>query len=99
MVRLAYVIGQPDPTEVAVDTRGTGVIDDANLVRIVRDIFPLKPRDMIKHLNLFKPIYQPTSAYGHFGREPYKREIGKATVEFFTWEKADMVEELRRAVK
>ena len=99
VVRLAYVIGQPDPTEVAVDTRGTGVIDDASLVRIVRDVFPLRPRDMIKHLNLFQPIYQPTSAYGHFGREPYTREIGKTPVEFFTWEKVDMVEELRRAAK
>jgi len=99
VVRLAYVIGRAEPTDVAIDTRGTGVIDEAKLLRLIWDLFPLKPRDMIKHLNLLQPIYQATSAYGHFGREPFKKKIGKSTFEFFTWEKTDLAEELRRAAR
>jgi S-adenosylmethionine synthetase len=99
MVRLAYVIGKAEPTDVAIDTRGTAVIEEAQLLRLIRDLFPLKPRDMIKHLNLLQPIYQPTSAYGHFGRKPFKKKIGKSTLEFFTWEKTDLADDLRRAAK
>jgi S-adenosylmethionine synthetase len=98
-VRLAYVIGRAEPTDLAIDTRGTGLVDESRLLKIIWELFPLKPKEMIKHLNLLKPIYQPTSAYGHFGREPYKKRIGKSTVEFFTWEKTDMVAELRRAAR
>jgi S-adenosylmethionine synthetase len=96
-VRLAYVIGRAEPTDLAIDTHGTALLDEAKLLKIIWELFPLKPRDMIKHLNLLQPIYQPTTAYGHFGREPCKKKIGKGTLEFFTWEKTDMVAELRRA--
>jgi S-adenosylmethionine synthetase len=99
VVRLAYVIGRAEPTDVAIDTCGTGVIEEAKLLRVIWDLFPLKPRDMIKHLNLLQPIYQATSAYGHFGREPFKKKIGKGTLEFFTWEKTDLAEELRRTAR
>jgi len=99
VVRLAYVIGRAEPTDVAIDTRGTAVIDEAKLLRLIWDLFPLKPRDMIKHLNLLQPIYQATSAYGHFGREPFKKKIGKSALEFFTWEKTDLAEELRRKAR
>jgi S-adenosylmethionine synthetase len=99
VVRLAYVIGVADPTDVSVDTFGTGLIDDEKLVRLIRDVFPLKPREMIRYLNLLKPIYQATSAYGHFGREPYVKKAGKQTLEFFNWEKTDKAAELRRALK
>jgi S-adenosylmethionine synthetase len=98
-LRLAYVIGVAEPTDVSVDTFGTGLIDDAKLVKLIRDVFPLKPREMISYLNLLKPIYQATSAYGHFGREPYVKKVGKQTLEFFNWEKTDKVAELRRALK
>jgi S-adenosylmethionine synthetase len=98
-VRLAYVIGRAEPTALAIDTRGTALIDEAKLLKVIWELFPLKPRDMIKHLKLLQPIYQSTSAYGHFGREPYKRKIGKSTLEFFTWEETDMVAELRRAAE
>jgi S-adenosylmethionine synthetase len=98
-VRLAYVIGRAEPTDVSIDVCGSGLIDDGNLVKLIRDVFPLKPREMISHLNLLKPIYQATSAYGHFGREPYARKSGKQTLEFFNWEKTDKVAELRRALR
>jgi S-adenosylmethionine synthetase len=99
IVRLAYVIGRAEPTDVSVDTCGTGLIDDGKLVKLIRGVFPLEPREMIRHLNLLKPIYQATSAYGHFGREPYVTKVGKQTLEFFNWEKTDKVAELRRALK
>jgi S-adenosylmethionine synthetase len=62
-------------------------------------VFPLKPREMIRHLNLLKPIYQPTAAYGHFGREPYVKKSGTQTLEHFNWEKTDKAAELRRALE
>jgi S-adenosylmethionine synthetase len=98
-VRLAYVIGRAEPTDVSVDTFGTGLIDDEKLVKLIRDVFPLKPREMIRYLNLLKPIYQATSAYGHFGREPYTKQAGKQKLEFFNWEKTDKAAELRRVLK
>jgi S-adenosylmethionine synthetase len=98
-VRLAYVIGVAEPTDVSVDTFGTGLIDDGKLVKLIRDVFPLEPREMIRYLNLLKPIYQATSAYGHFGREPYVKKVGKQTLEFFNWEKTDKAAELRRALR
>jgi len=99
VVRLAYVIGRADPTDVSVDTFGTGRIADRDLVSVIREVFPLKPREMIHHLRLLRPIYQPTAAYGHFGRQPQTRKSGKETLEFFGWEKTDRVAELRRALK
>lgn len=62
-------------------------------------MFPLKPREMIEHLNLLNPIYQPTSAYGHFGREPGRLKVGKGTFNTFTWEKTDRVPDLRRGLR
>jgi len=99
VVRLAYVIGRAEPTDVSVDTLGTGLIDNEKLARLIRDAFPLKPREMIRHLDLLKPIYQATSAYGHFGREPYVKKTGKQTLGFFNWEKTDRAAELRRALR
>ncbi|MEO0078343.1 MAG: methionine adenosyltransferase [candidate division WOR-3 bacterium] len=99
-VRLAYVIGRADPTDVAVNTFGTGLVSDDQLVRLIRDVFPLRPRDMIRYLGLTSPIYQPTSAYGHFGREPYVQKTDRAAkLEFFTWEKTNKAAELRRILR
>ncbi len=84
-VQFAYAIGIADPVSVLVNTRGTSTVDELKLVQAVREIFPLKPRGIINHLDLLKPKYKQTAAYGHFGRE----EDG------FNWEKTDKVTELK----
>jgi S-adenosylmethionine synthetase len=85
MVQLAYAIGVADPVSVYVDTQGTGRISDAALSRLVRDHFELTPRGIIESLNLRRPIYKATAAYGHFGRSE----------DSFSWEKTDKAETLR----
>tara|TARA_Y100001970_G_scaffold122021_1_gene151274 strand:- start:225 stop:1412 length:1188 start_codon:yes stop_codon:yes gene_type:complete len=83
-VQLAYSIGVAEPISVNVNTFNTGEIDDYKLSKIVRNIFPLKPQEIIDYLKLKQPIYTPLSAYGHFGREGYE------------WEKTNMIDELLR---
>ena len=83
-VQLAYSIGVANPISVNVNTFNTGKIDDYKLVDMVKEIFPLKPQEIINHLKLKNPIYTPLSAYGHFGRQGYE------------WEKTNMVEEILR---
>jgi len=87
-VQLAYAIGVVEPVSVLVDTMGTGRIGDAELEKVVREVFPLTPSGIIRHLDLLRPIYKETARYGHFGRE----------LPGFTWEKTHMVEALRSAV-
>jgi S-adenosylmethionine synthetase len=87
LVQLAYAIGVADPVSVLVDTHGTGRLSESQLAKLVRDNFELTPRGIMEELNLRRPIYRSTAAYGHFGRE----ENG------FTWEKADKAETLRNA--
>jgi S-adenosylmethionine synthetase len=84
-VQLAYAIGVAEPVSVMVDTHGTGTIDDDRLSRIAREVFPLKPKSIIAKLDLLRPIYKKTAAYGHFGR----------TEPEFTWEKTDMADKLK----
>lgn len=84
-VQLAYAIGVADPVSVMVDTFGTGRVDEIRLAAIVRDVFPLTPKEIIDYLDLRRPIFTQTSAYGHFGREE----------DSFTWEKIDKVEALK----
>jgi len=88
-VQLAYVIGVAEPVSVTVETFGTGQIPETELARLVRQLFDLKPKSIIQTLDLKRPIYRPTAAYGHFGRTP---ENG-----CFTWEKTDRVEDLKKA--
>ncbi len=88
-VQVAYAIGVAQPVSVLVDTFGTGVLPDERLGTIVREHFDLRPAAIIKTLNLKRPIYQLTAAYGHFGRPS---EGG-----LFTWERTDQVETLKRA--
>jgi S-adenosylmethionine synthetase len=88
-VQLAYVIGVAEPVSVLVDSFDTGVLPDESLARIVREVFALTPKSIIETLELKRPIYKRTAAYGHFGRTP---EDG-----YFTWEKTDRAEELKRA--
>jgi len=85
LVQLAYAIGVADPVSVLVDTHGTGRLSESQLAKLVRDNFELTPRGIIEELNLRRPIYKATAAYGHFGRE----ENG------FTWERPDKAETLR----
>ncbi len=89
LVQLAYAIGVAKPVSAMVDTYGTGKISDNRLEQIVEQIFPLKPADIVKQLNLERPIYEQTAAYGHFGRTDVK----------FPWEKTDKVRQLRGLVK
>ncbi|MGQ9707551.1 MAG: methionine adenosyltransferase [bacterium] len=100
-VRLAYVIGRPEPVDISIDTLGTGKIDASRLIEIIRDCFPLTPKGMIEHLKLRNPIYQPTAAYGHFGRKPVtiKDKETNRDIQFFPWEKTDRVKELKRLLR
>ncbi len=86
-VQLAYAIGVVDPVSVMVDTFGTGQIDDVQLTSAIREVFPLTPRGIISYLDLLRPIYKKTAAFGHFGRNDPE----------FTWERTDRVGDLRTA--
>ncbi len=85
-VQLAYAIGYPEPVSVLVDTFGTGIAPDEKIEWAVRKVFGLKPAQIIKELDLLRPIYEATSAYGHFGRT---EELDR-----FTWERTDKVDAL-----
>ena len=87
-VQLAYAIGFPEPVSVMVDTFGTGTTDEDKIGSVVREVFSLNPGEIIKALNLLRPIYKKTAAYGHFGRE----------LPEFTWENRDKVEPLKSAL-
>ncbi|MEM1009046.1 MAG: methionine adenosyltransferase [Myxococcota bacterium] len=84
-VQLAYAIGVAEPVSVMVETFGTGTVSDETLAQAVPKIFSLKPAGIIESLNLRRPVFKPTSAYGHFGRQG----------EGFTWEKTDKVDALK----
>ena len=86
LVQLAYAIGEPNPISVFVDTEGTGKVSDELIVKQVKNIFPLTPRGIIKYLDLQRPIYRKTAAYGHFGRN----------LKEFSWEKVNKKQELQR---
>ena len=94
-VQLAYAIGVAEPVSIMVDTFGTGVVPDEMIERAIREEFDLTPRAIIKALDLRKPIYSATAAYGHFGRTPVKN--GKSTT--FTWERTDKTGALKKAVR
>jgi len=98
-VQLAYAIGVADPVSVMVDTFGTSTVPESAIMEAVRNEFDLTPRGIIKALDLRKPIYSATSAYGHFGREPRKIGRGKSAATEFTWERADRAKALARAVR
>jgi S-adenosylmethionine synthetase len=85
-IQLAYAIGVAAPMAVHVDTFGTGRIPEDKIVDLIKKHFPIKPKDMIEHLKLRRPIYTKTSAYGHFGRNDPD----------FTWEKTDKAAVLKK---
>jgi S-adenosylmethionine synthetase len=86
-LQLAYAIGVVEPVSIMVDTFGTATVHEDKLKQVIQEVFPLTPRGIIDHLNLRRPIYRRTAAYGHFGR----RDPG------FTWELTDKVDELKSA--
>lgn len=105
LVQVAYAIGVARPVSIFVDTYGTGVVPDAEIARKIEDLFDLRPAAIIRRFELKNPIYEPTAAYGHFGRKPYTKsvKVGKPghqtdkPVQFFAWEKLDAVEEIKKA--
>jgi S-adenosylmethionine synthetase len=94
-VQVAYAIGVAEPVSVNVDTFGTNTVPETAIMRAIRKVFDLTPKGIIAALDLRKPIYSATSAYGHFGREPKKN--GKGTL--FTWERLDRTGDLRKAAE
>ena len=87
-IQVSYAIGVSEPTSISVNTFGTGKLPDHEIIALIRDNFDLRPRGLIEMLDLRRPIYQETAAYGHFGREE----------ENFTWEKTDKAAALRQAL-
>ena len=86
-IQVSYAIGVAEPTSIDIETFGTGTIEHERLIQIIREHFDMRPRGLIVMLDLLKPIYQKTAAYGHFGR----------TENSFSWEKTDKAELLREA--
>jgi S-adenosylmethionine synthetase len=89
LVQLAYAIGVADPVSVMVHTEGTGTIDEQQITDLVRAHFKLTPRGIMEELDLRRPIYKKTAAFGHFGR----------TEPEFTWERTDKADALKAAAK
>jgi len=87
-IQVSYAIGVAEPTSISINTFGTGKISDTHIIELVRKHFDLRPRGIIEMLNLRRPIYRATAAYGHFGR----------TGENFTWEKTDKADVLKAAL-
>ncbi|MDP2276898.1 MAG: methionine adenosyltransferase domain-containing protein, partial [Nitrospirota bacterium] len=85
-VQLAYAIGIPEPVSILVDTFETGKISEEKIVKLIRKNFNLTPKGIIEHLNLRRPIYRKTAAYGHFGKNDPD----------FTWEKTDKADALKK---
>jgi len=88
-MQIAYAIGVADPVSIMADTKGTGKVEEEKLVAAIREIFPLTPKGIIEYLNLRRPIFKKTAAYGHFGR----------TEPEFTWEHTNKVDELKAHFK
>ena len=88
-LQLSYAIGIAEPTSISVETFGTGKVSDEKIVALIREHFELKPKGLISMLDLLRPIYQKTAAYGHFGREDNE----------FSWEKTDKAETLKNYAK
>ena len=86
-IQVSYAIGVAEPTSISVETFGTGKIDDGRIIELVREHFDLRPKGLVKMLDLLRPIYSTTAAYGHFGRED----------ENFPWESTDKADALRDA--
>ncbi|MBI4501287.1 MAG: methionine adenosyltransferase [Gemmatimonadetes bacterium] len=98
-VQIAYAIGVADPVSVMVETFGTGKVAQEKLEAAIRKVFDLTPLGIIKALELRKPIYRPTAAYGHFGRSPESTTAHDIHVNLFTWEDTKLAPDLQDAVR
>lgn len=85
-IQVSYAIGIVQPTSIMVNTHGTGIVDEEKIERCVKELFDLSPKGIIKSLDLLRPIYRKTAAYGHFGREDSD----------FTWERRDRVDDIKK---
>ena len=106
LVQVAYAIGVAKPVSIFVDSYGTGIVPDAEIAAKVKELFDLRPAAIIRKFGLKNPIFEPTAAYGHFGRKPYTKTVkigpeDKPKVEkeirFFGWEDLDSVDRIREA--
>ncbi len=93
LVQVSYAIGVAEPVSIAVNDYGTSVVGSERLAEAVKKVWDLRPSRIVKEFDLLKPIYVPTAAYGHFGRE---ENLDKG---FFSWEKVNKIEQLKEAVK
>ena len=90
-IQFAYAIGHPKPVSVCVDTFGTGKVSDEQITDAVQEVFSFKPADIVKQLNLLRPIYSKTTNYGHFGKID--------DLDAITWERTDKAEALKKFIK
>jgi S-adenosylmethionine synthetase len=86
-IQVSYAIGVAEPTSISVETFGTGKLDESRLIGLIREHFDMRPKGLIQMLDLLRPIYRATAAYGHFGR----------TEETFSWEQTDKAAQLKDA--
>jgi S-adenosylmethionine synthetase len=87
-IQVSYAIGVAEPTSISVNTFGTGQLSDTRIAALVREHFDLRPKGLVQMLDLKRPIYRKTAAYGHFGRE----------LPEFTWERTDRADSLKAAL-
>src|SRR5690606_41869039 len=85
-IQVSYAIGVAEPTSISINTFGTGKLPDAEIIKLIREHFDLRPRGLTEMLDLKRPIYRATAAHGHFGRE----------LPNFTWEKTDKADALKK---
>ena len=99
-IQIAYAIGVVEPVSVHVDSFGTGEVPDQELARAIEQVFDFRPLAIIERLGLSNPIFSPTAAYGHFGREPVHApyEEGGPPIWFFPWERVDRVDDLNTVI-
>ena len=90
ILQISYAIGVAEPLSLYIDTKNTAKVDEDKILKVIQEMVDLTPSGIIKHLNLCRPIYLPTSSYGHFGRQP--DENGR-----FSWEKLDLIKDLKNA--
>ena len=96
-IQVSYAIGVAQPTSISINTFGTHKIAEDKIIKLVRDVFDLRPYAITKMLDLLHPMYQDTAAYGHFGRTPQQKTVGDDSFTTFTWEKTDKADALRAA--
>jgi S-adenosylmethionine synthetase len=96
-IQVSYAIGVAQPTSISLNTFGTNKVAEELIIKLVRELFDLRPYAITKMLDLLHPMYKETAAYGHFGRTPQQKTVGDDTFTTFTWEKTDKAAELRAA--